>query len=473
MPNGLVQWYDKKTGDGTVIHSGRRYACRAADMNAAARAAGARVHFDVSRDGTSALNVTALSGRRTRRGHGRFTNLAGAHSPWDKGGGVPATATLELRDVDRTHPMRLVRGWSDAMARGGLDDALTLYAPNAVIHSGGEDARGRGPMASALESMVCFGREFPASSLHGDDADVIVEWAARPDMDVTVARLRVAHGEIVEQWNDVEPTTSVGTIGEGTYPVQVALRGRVSQRAVDYCVDKVSRLDAHIDAPVLFVRVKLTQLADPAAHRPAIAEAVVDVNGEPVRAHVAADKMMEAIDFLDERLRDRLAHHRAHHGWTRPVEVTAQAGEWRHGNLPTNRPSVFERPVDEREIVRRKSWEPDELTVDEAACDLESLDFDFSLFRELSTGQDSVIRRVGDGTYELLQVRPDPTAVEHAASSVTISPVGVVVSSVDDAVERLNLIDDPFIAFVDGADGPVCVLYRRTDGNYGLISSSG
>jgi putative sigma-54 modulation protein len=45
--------------------------------------------------------------------------------------------------------------------------------------------------------------------------------------------------------------------------------------------------------------------------------------------------------------------------------------------------------------------------------------------------------------------------------------------SVEDAVMQLNLLGDELLVFVDAGSGRTCVLYRRKDGNYGLIETAG
>jgi ribosome-associated translation inhibitor RaiA len=252
-------------------------------------------------------------------------------------------------------------------------------------------------------------------------------------------------------------------------PVQVAVQGEVARGAVRYALAKVARVGERVDEPVLFIRVVLTQHGDPAAVRPAMAEAVVDVNGDLVRAHVAADEMMEAIDKLDARLRDRLDHHRAHRGWDRPGEAPVTTGEWRHGGMTADRPTHFDRPLDQREVVRHKTWASEEMTVDEAVCDLESLDHDFYLFRELLSGQDSVVYRVADGGYGLMQVDPDPRSVAKSLTDVVLNSGSAPRLSIADAIERLNIGEEPFVFFVPAESVAAAVAYRRFDGHYGLI----
>jgi hypothetical protein len=427
------------------------------------------VHFDISHDGEHATEVTARSGGRTRRSHGGVGTLAGAHAPWSKMAEPPTTATLELRRLDRTHPMRLARAWSDAVARGGLDDALLLYAPDAEVHIGAEIVSGRRHVAGALEALSVFGEEQPADELEGDADDVIVRWAARDERPEWATRLHIAHGEVVTQWLDsgVEPVAVADTSG---FPIQVSTHGVVSRLTVENAVAKVTLVAHLIDEPVLFARVKLTRMPDPAARRPCIAEAALDVNGNVIRARVAADEMRDVVDLLEARLRDRLDHYSEHRDWIRPERVLHEPGEWRHGNIPDEHPSFFERPVDEREIVRHKTWAAGESTVDEAACDLESLDLDFLLFRELTTGQDSIVSRVGDGAYRLGQLEPDQAALEHTATPVSFDVRPAIRATVAEARQQLDLSGEPYVFFREPASGRAHVLYRRYDGHYGLIA---
>ena len=41
----------------------------------------------------------------------------------------------------------------------------------------------------------------------------------------------------------------------------------------------------------------------------------------------------------------------------------------------------------------------------------------------------------------------------------------------DEAIEQLELLDNDFYIYKDSKTGLVCVLYRRTDGDYGLIQT--
>ncbi|GAA4879355.1 hypothetical protein GCM10023235_69470 [Kitasatospora terrestris] len=66
----------------------------------------------------------------------------------------------------------------------------------------------------------------------------------------------------------------------------------------EYARTKLAAVLDRLDGPILAARVRLTQDPNHAAARPSLAQAVVDLNGRPVRAHVAAATMPEAVDLL-------------------------------------------------------------------------------------------------------------------------------------------------------------------------------
>jgi hypothetical protein len=211
----------------------------------------------------------------------------------------------------------------------------------------------------------------------------------------------------------------------------------------------VERIARMAPRPVLHARVVLRMLGDPALERPAIAKASLDVSGRPVRAHVAARRMDEAIDLLERRLRRNLEQLDELAGAHRHETGVASPGEWRHGDLSTERPEYFPRPAEERELVRRKSFALSPLTPEEASLEMATLDYDFHLFTNADTGDENVVRRVPDATVTVVQTGP--------------------VLPIDGAIERLNLTGEPFLFFVDAQTRRGNVLYLRYDGHYGLL----
>lgn len=154
--------------------------------------------------------------------------------------------------------------------------------------------------------------------------------------------------------------------------------------------------------------------------RPVVAQANIDLDGRLVRAQVRAKTDREALDLLEDRLRNRLQHHvgRTVGNWEdrRGRGALSMAGpqpgadptSWRHGDLPTRRVPFYPRPPAERQIVRHMSFAVAAWGIDEAVVELETLDYDFHLFTEVGTGQDSAIDRGGPTGYRLAQVEPHP-----------------------------------------------------------------
>ena len=201
-----------------------------------------------------------------------------------------------------------------------------------------------------------------------------------------------------------------------TVPVQVETRGRVPEGMRELAAAKAGSLLRFAPEPVLSARVTLAVSADPAMPQPAVAQATIDLNGRTVRAQAVGETMRAAIEHMAARLRvrlDRSARNWAARRGTLPV---AEPGEWRHQSIPAHRPGYFPRPAAARAVIHRPGYAPGPLTPEEAVAELDLLDYDFHLFTERSTGQDSVLYRVGD-RYRLAQARPEPGPPRSVARS--------------------------------------------------------
>ena len=250
------------------------------------------------------------------------------------------------------------------------------------------------------------------------------------------------------------------------FPVDVVVEEGVTETAADQARDMVVRVSRFASRPVLHGRIVLGIHRDPARVRPAVAKVSLDVSGRSIRAHVAAEGMPEAIDLLERRLRRNLTAleelRRAH----RHETGAAPPGEWRHGNLPSERPGTFPRAAEERELVRRKTFSLSTLTPDEAAVEMSMLDYDFHLFTNAETGVENVVHRGADGTISVTTTGPTSGA---AATTIAVDPVPAAVMLPEDAIERLNLTGERFVFYVDAQTRRGSVLYVRYDGHYGLI----
>lgn len=249
------------------------------------------------------------------------------------------------------------------------------------------------------------------------------------------------------------------------------VHGPVWADAADYLRGKLAAVAEHAHQPILHIRVRLTEAGDPAVSRPAIAQANLDLNGRLLRAHVAAPTMREAIDLLHDRLVRRLDHLALNWESHRGDEPMAPAEhEWRHDALSSQRPVYFPRPPEQRKIVRHKSFTLAVERPDEAAFDMDTMDYDFHLFGDLDTGLDAVIYRGGPTGYRIARTEAGPAPAAPTAVPLTVSPQAAPRLSVAEAVERLNSTDWPFVFFVNPATERGNILYHRYDGHYGLIT---
>jgi len=264
--------------------------------------------------------------------------------------------------------------------------------------------------------------------------------------------------------------TAAETTPPSTTTVHVQTRGGVDPRDVGYVRSKVIAAMEHARDPVLLARARLTHYSDPALERPDVAQANLDVNGRQVRAQVARQTMHEAVDALHDRLLERIE--RATGDWEairggRP----APTAEWRHQTPAAERAPYFPRPAEERQIVRHKAFAVPRETVEEAAFDMEMLDYGFHLFTEEGSGIDSVLYEpVEDGSgLRLAMLVPHPELVKPGEISVTTSPRPAPVLTIDEAIQHLELMGWPFVFFRDARTARGSVLYHRYDGHYGLL----
>ncbi len=247
--------------------------------------------------------------------------------------------------------------------------------------------------------------------------------------------------------------------------IQVTTQGSVTAAEQRYAVEKIESAARLAHRPIQYAKVTLVEESNPATERPARAKAHLDVSGRFVRAHVAAPRMREAIDLLDKRLRRQLEQLADYRLRRRRQAGTAEEGAWRRGTAPRRRPDYFPRPPEERELVRHKSYAPTPMTPEEAALELELLDYDFFLFKSADTGGDSLVYRRRDGSLALLS---DNEGAEGLIDQPEDRPPPAPLS-LEGATERLNVTGERFLFFVDSETGRGNVLYHRYDGHYGLI----
>ena len=253
--------------------------------------------------------------------------------------------------------------------------------------------------------------------------------------------------------------------GQGAeFAVEVSARSSVGAADKRYAEEKIARVGKLAPRPVLFARVILREETNPSVERRAVAEASLDVSGRLVRAQVAARRMREAVDLLEDRLR-RALEELAEHYEARRHETGAAP--------PAERPDYFPRPVEERELVRQRALADGVQTPEEAELDMRLLDYDFYLFTNAATGEDNLLYRRPDGALGWAQMTPGADGADGYVLELHSDPTPPARMALKQAVERLDAGGEPFVFFLDDESGRGNVLYRRFDGHYGLIAPAG
>ena len=256
--------------------------------------------------------------------------------------------------------------------------------------------------------------------------------------------------------------------------VDVTARGEVPESAREYAVERIGRLEQVVESPGMRARVVLNQEANPRIERPARAEGEISLNGPVVRASVADIDASAAINQLATRLERQLRRfvdRRAERG-RRPAE--REPGEWRHGDLGSNRPERFRRDPAEREIVRRKTFATRPLSVADAADEMELLDHDFYLFTEAESGLEAVCYHRDDGRLGVIGPRGIGWEGSEDADGIVREETRVSgATALQDAIAEMGELNHRFMYFINDAQDRGNVIYLRYDGHYGLIEPAG
>lgn len=249
--------------------------------------------------------------------------------------------------------------------------------------------------------------------------------------------------------------------------VEVTSRGEVEQHARAEAREKVAALERYINGPVLGARVVLSEEANPRIQNPARAEAEIALEGRVVRARADGPSIQAAVDELAHRLQRQLRRYVDRH-LVRKRQLAGATRALSSDRPFSPRPPTFERPVEERKLVRRKSFAFGPMPVEDAADALEDLDHDFFLFHDIDTGADEVLYWRDDGLLALIE---PPHAGQAAPARGPIREPSRFSSPIDlgVAIEEMNSVSHRFMFYEDAASGRGNVIYRRYDGHYGLI----
>lgn len=248
--------------------------------------------------------------------------------------------------------------------------------------------------------------------------------------------------------------------------------GSVPSSARAEAEEMMAGLTEFAPRPVLFTKVRVRNDEERDPDQYSVVEGKMDVSGAVVRAQAAGPTANEAMRIVGNKLERRLTRLAGKRQRATKRPPSTPSGECRLGDLPSGRPKFYDRPPEDRMVVRRKTYSSDDrLSVRDALFDLDVLDHRFFLFTDEADETATIVYEENNGVTlrKIDGSKPDETGL-HPEVRVNRTPAPTI--SVADAVARLNLSDLPFVFFRDAESRSASALYRRYDGHYGLIVPS-
>jgi hypothetical protein len=251
------------------------------------------------------------------------------------------------------------------------------------------------------------------------------------------------------------PEEGAPTVGGQIY---VSIHGTASSAAAGEARRRIVRAARSTGVLVAGINVRLTA-PDPTAPAVTVAQANAYADGHPLRVQIVAPTLAQALDQLTERTARRLSE-RAR-AWTpRPWPVGAERG-LHPLLLPAARPC----------IARVKTYPLIVCPAQVAAAYMDAMDYDIHLFTDAESGQSAAMHRSGPTGYRLTCLRPTaPPRQTRMPLAIDPRPAPRLTDTA--AAARLDETALPHLFFADAATGHGRVLYRRYDGNYGLITGA-
>ncbi|MFD8599517.1 sigma 54 modulation/S30EA ribosomal C-terminal domain-containing protein [Kitasatospora sp. NPDC059646] len=208
------------------------------------------------------------------------------------------------------------------------------------------------------------------------------------------------------------------------------------------------------DASALVEAVRIRLAAAPGR---VLAQVNAEVDGRRIRVQLAARGVGEAADRLADGLRQR---------------IRAVSASWRPRPWPSGDRAVGVPATGSERIVRVKSPSLVWCSPDAAVRTLDAMDYNAHLFTDPATETDAVVHRVGPTGYRLARTLP-AAPPQRPATPLTLSPHPAPPLTDRQAAARLTAAELPYLFFTDPATRRGRLLYRRLDGDLGLVVPAG
>lgn len=184
-----------------------------------------------------------------------------------------------------------------------------------------------------------------------------------------------------------------------------------------------------------------------------VAQVNTSMRGLPVRTQISGPGVF-ALTFAAARLDRQLDRLSA----TAPPRWAPDPGRTPLGQVTAERP-----------IVRRKIFTPEVCDPIDAARVMDAMDYDAHLFTDAATGEDAVVYWAGPLGVRLARQRRMHPPGNSGEPLLTVNPRPTRTFTEQDAAMRLCAYGLPFLFFTAATDGRGRLLYRRYDGDLGLV----
>jgi hypothetical protein len=123
-------------------------------------------------------------------------------------------------------------------------------------------------------------------------------------------------------------------------------------------------------------------------------------------------------------------------------------------------------------VVRRKAYRLRTATPCQARASMDAWDYDAFLFADAQTGEDAIVYRSGPTGLSLARQRTMHPPSLPPSVTLTVNPRRTPTLGTDQAIRWLTEGWLPFVFYTDQDSARGTMLYRRYDGNLGLVTSA-
>lgn len=248
------------------------------------------------------------------------------------------------------------------------------------------------------------------------------------------------------------PATSATPTAQASAAIQWSVCGGVEDTDRGQADAAISDVLAQFRRVVGHARIRIS-----GANRsggPGLIQVNLRVCGAPARIQVAARSMPTAIVVAGTRLRHQLTRLTSH--W--------QPMPWPD---PQRRPLAI---PGEAPISRLKSFRLHTGMPCQAAAFLNAMDYDVFLYTDAETGEDAIVYRAGPTGLSLARQKTMHLPAMPTLLPLTVNPRRTPILTPAQAAARLAGGWLPFLFYTDHRTRRGNLLYRRYDGNLGLIA---